>query len=127
MIIGHLKNKNIIIKLEATDKFPTESSVYHALKLKLIEMGFDCIKKLMWKDGHLVDSDKYYVRQRAGNWAVTYEMHHQYALHQDLKKSGFVELTMNNLSNDITFDVPSIGNEYKYNGVLRQIEEVANV
>ena len=42
-----------------------ESNLFHALKTKLNEMGFDMIKKRMWKDGHLVDDSQQYIRSRS--------------------------------------------------------------
>ena len=41
-----------------------ESAFLHALKLKLIELGYDVIKKRMWKDGHMVDEMQQYIRSR---------------------------------------------------------------
>jgi hypothetical protein len=41
-----------------------ESNLLHHVKLKLIQAGHDLIKKRMWKDGHMVDSDQQYLRAR---------------------------------------------------------------
>ena len=43
-----------------------ESALLHALKLKLIDLGHDVIKKRMYKDGHLVDERQQYIRSRNG-------------------------------------------------------------
>ena len=41
-----------------------ESRLLYAIKKKLNGMGFDLIKKRMWKDGHLVDGMQQYLRAR---------------------------------------------------------------
>ncbi|WP_422451921.1 hypothetical protein [Endozoicomonas sp. ALC066] len=43
----------------------TESAFYHKLKLALQAQGHGVVKKLMWKDGHLMGDDKLpYIRSR---------------------------------------------------------------
>src|SRR5512135_2206665 len=37
--------------------------LYHVLQ-ELKKMGYDCIKKRMWKDGHMVDDTQQYIRDR---------------------------------------------------------------
>ena len=49
---------------------PTESAFYYRLKKVLIAQGHDVIKRLMWRDGHLVDSKQYYIRMRNWDWCV---------------------------------------------------------
>lgn len=58
-----------IVEREESDpkRFNTESTLLHHIKKQLIKQGFDLIKKLMWKDGHLVDSDQHYLRARKEN------------------------------------------------------------
>jgi hypothetical protein len=42
-----------------------ESNIWYAIKVNLQKQGFDVIKKLMWKDGHLYGDDHtYYIRSR---------------------------------------------------------------
>jgi hypothetical protein len=45
-------------------KIYSESAFWHAVKRELQKQGYDVIKKLMWKDEHLVDDTQYYVRSR---------------------------------------------------------------
>jgi len=45
-------------------KFYSESILLHHIKLILIEIGYDVIKKLMWKDGHMVAETQHYIRSR---------------------------------------------------------------
>lgn len=46
------------------DKFMNESTLLYHVKLALNDSGFDLIKKLMWKDGHLVCDYDQYLRVR---------------------------------------------------------------
>lgn len=41
-----------------------ESRLLYHIQQKLNAQGYDLIKKRMWKDGHLVDEDKLYLRSR---------------------------------------------------------------
>ncbi len=41
-----------------------ESNLLHFLKKHLNALGYDLIKKRMWKDGHLVDQYQQYLRSR---------------------------------------------------------------
>ncbi len=41
-----------------------ESELLHRLKRILAARGYDLIKKLMWKDGHLVSDTQHYLRAR---------------------------------------------------------------
>lgn len=47
-----------------------ESTFLHRVKKELIKQGYDCIKKRMWKDGHLVDDNQQYIRDRKGEWCI---------------------------------------------------------
>lgn len=47
-----------------------ESRLLYAIKKQLQKMGFDVIKKRMWKDGHLVDDMQQYLRSKDGNWCA---------------------------------------------------------
>ena len=41
-----------------------ESVFLYHVKKKLQGAGYDCIKKRMWKDGHMVDDAQQYIRDR---------------------------------------------------------------
>lgn len=63
----------VIIKEDSDPKVYNESLLYHKIKKKLIEMGYDVIKKRMWKDGHMVSDNQHYIRSRKfkeGCWCV---------------------------------------------------------
>lgn len=51
-------------------KIRTESQFFYELKKALKKNGYDVIKKLMSKDGHLVSEGIYYIRERKGDWAI---------------------------------------------------------
>ncbi len=60
-----------IFRDSADPKFGTDDSWFlYRVKKTLQEYGYDCIKKLAWKDGHLVSEDMHYVRDRKGRWYV---------------------------------------------------------
>lgn len=60
-----------VIAREAGDKkFYNESVFMHHVKLALIKQGYDVIKKLMYKDGHMVDDHDYYIRDRKGRFGI---------------------------------------------------------
>ena len=66
MKIEILKNK-IIIKRNNDKKIYNESILYFKIKEKLNKKGFDLIKKLIHKDGHMMGGPGvYYLRDR--NW-----------------------------------------------------------
>ncbi len=64
-------NSHIIVYREKGDKAyygivnaAGESNLLYALKNLLNKMGYDLIKKRMWKDGNLVDDKQQYIRAR---------------------------------------------------------------
>jgi hypothetical protein len=74
-----------------------ESDFYHKLRKLLRKMDFDVIKKLGYKDGHLIDEHIYIVRSRHlnRNGFVIYD--DRYALrlvHEDFNTEGKVQLTI---------------------------------
>lgn len=59
------ENKTVYVYKEDEDpKFYNESRLLHHIKLELIKMGYDVIKKLAYKDGNMVDENMYYIRDR---------------------------------------------------------------
>jgi hypothetical protein len=64
MKVEMLKN-SVVVRREPSDKkIYKETEFWHKVKRELQSQGYDVIKKLMWKDGHLVDSNEYYIRER---------------------------------------------------------------
>jgi len=53
-------------------KYYTESTFFFDIKKELIKQGFDVIKKLMMKDGHMMGGETYgyYIRERKQNWCA---------------------------------------------------------
>ena len=62
-----LQTSTAIVRRSDSRKIYSESAFWHAVKRELQKQGYDVIKKLMWKDGHLVDDNQYYVRTRKVN------------------------------------------------------------
>ena len=46
-----------------------ESLLLYAIKKAMAKLGYDVIKKRMWKDGHLVDDLQQYIRTKDGKTA----------------------------------------------------------
>ena len=68
----------------------TESQLLHYMKRALNAQGFDFIKKLMWKDGHMVSDDQHYLRARnvkslkpGDIYAISSSYWQIYSLHED--------------------------------------------
>ncbi len=61
--------ENILtVKRGNSPKIHNESALYYAIKKELQSQGYDVIKKLMWKDGHLYgDNTLPYIRGRKQN------------------------------------------------------------
>jgi hypothetical protein len=65
------KSRNaVVVERGASPKIYSESALMHKVKLELLAQGYDVIKKLMWKDGHLVDEWQHYIRERNYEWAI---------------------------------------------------------
>lgn len=62
-------DKNSLVVIRGNDKkIYSESALYYKLKNLLIKDGYDVIKKLMWKDGHMYGDDTLlYIRSRNMN------------------------------------------------------------
>ena len=65
------KGNTLIVTREPNDpkyygKFQArgESNLLYALKSHLNALGYDLVKKRMWKDGHLVDDSQQYLKTR---------------------------------------------------------------
>ena len=54
----------IVTKEPNDSKIYNESALLYQVKNELIRQGYDVIKKLMWKDGHLVSDTQHYIRTR---------------------------------------------------------------
>lgn len=86
-------------------KFYSESLLLHHVKLQLSKwMKKDFIKKLMWKDGHLVADTCHYIRERKGTpkWLMAI-WDDQYAIRSlcdEWNKNGQIKLRVENLNAD---------------------------
>ncbi|MGO9377324.1 MAG: hypothetical protein ACLP29_02080, partial [Dissulfurispiraceae bacterium] len=92
----------LVVSREEKDpaKFYSESTLLHHIKRRLIAMGFDVIKKLMWKDGHMVADTCHYIRSRKYSddnffmaWDGAYALRF---LYEDWNKHGELSLDLEN-------------------------------
>ncbi len=76
MIID-LNGHTLTVRREVTDPrfYNDDSRFLYRLKNALRLKGYDCVKKLAWKDGHLVDNTMHYIRHRKGDWCL-WDTHH---------------------------------------------------
>lgn len=93
-----------IIAAPKPDKFPTETAFYHALKKALNFHGylfrgekFNLVKKLMWKDGHLVDDTQYYLRDAKGRYCIYDPEYAVRDIAKHFNKHEFVTLSIHDL------------------------------
>ena len=82
-----------LVKREVEEKCcSTETEFYHRLKKELQKQGHNVIKKLAYKDGHLLDQYQYYIREQKWKFCV-YDS--QYALRLIHKPfNNWEEITM---------------------------------
>lgn len=69
-----------------------ESTFLHHVKQELIKQGYDCIKKRMWKDGHLVDDTQQYIRDRKATWCIRNNFYAVYDAGERFNEYGTIEL-----------------------------------
>jgi hypothetical protein len=81
-----------------------ESRLLYHLQKELNKMGYDFVKKRMWKDGHMVDADQLYLRERKKNgerclaifnsrWAIA-------GANEDYNRYGAVTFSVFNLNEE---------------------------
>jgi hypothetical protein len=89
-MIVEIKDSTLLVTREAGDKRLTrsgyspnaglESALLHRVQQALNSAGFDLVKTLMWKDGHLVDENVQYLRtknKKAKNGMVIWNGNYQ--------------------------------------------------
>ena len=72
----------------------SESRFFHQVRVTLQSYGYNVIKKLMWKDGHMVSDSQYYIRERKGKWAIWYPEYALRFVYEDYNKEGKVTLRL---------------------------------
>jgi hypothetical protein len=69
-----------------------ESTFLYHVKQELIKQGYDCIKKLMRKDGHMVDDTQQYIIDRKGDWCIRNNFYAVYDAGERFNQDGVIEL-----------------------------------
>ena len=93
-VILDLENGICTVLREDGPKIYKETALFHAVKKELIKQGYNVIKKLMWKDGHLVDDNRYYIRERKGKFAIHDPQHSIRWTYRPYNKEGKVCLAV---------------------------------
>lgn len=96
MLIDLTTKHCVIVRKEVTDpKFgKDESWFFYKLKQALQKMGKDCIKKLAYKDGHLVDDSMIYIRDRKKRWYIFDPLYSVRIVSEEFDKGDEVVLTL---------------------------------
>ena len=88
--LNFLEDRAIIRKEPKDKKVYSDSALFYKIKKALQALNFDCIKKLMVKDGHMVSEGIYYVRDRKGEWALWNPNYQVRSAYQDFNKGKVV-------------------------------------
>ena len=90
-----------VIKSWDDPEIYTESSFFYNVKKTLQVMGFDVIKKLMHKDGHLMgDNNSYYIRDRRWRYGIYDNFWAVRNVVTEFKDEGKVELWIAKFQDD---------------------------
>jgi hypothetical protein len=90
-----VKIENAIVKVtkEKEDpRFYSESHFLYFVQQELKKQGYNVVKKLMHKDGHLVSETQHYIRQTNYEWAIWNPYYTIYGAHDKFNEFGEVEL-----------------------------------
>lgn len=83
----------LTVTREASDKrIPKESTFYYYVVQQLRNQGYDVVRQVPSKDGHLTGAP-FYIRERKGEWAL---FHNEYAIvsaHEEFNKRRSIRLT----------------------------------
>lgn len=71
-----------------------ESLFWYHLRCKLLEMGYDVVKRRMYKDGHMVLDSLFYVRDRKHRWCLYDNLSAVRFMSQDFDTKGEVSLSI---------------------------------
>ena len=88
--LNFLKDRAIIRKEPIDKKVYSDSILFYKIKKELQALGFDCVKRLMWKDGHLVDEREHYIRDRKGKWVMWNPNYQVRSAYEDYNKGKVV-------------------------------------
>ncbi len=93
-VIIHFTTEIDVIRDIGDPRFSNKDSWFlHRVKKELQAMGYDCIKKLAYKDGNLVNDDMHYIRSRKGSWYVYDPMHNIRSCAHAFDTEGIVHLS----------------------------------
>lgn len=59
--------KRLIVTTDEKEKYYKESTLYYHIKKELLKQGFDVVRQVPEKDGHMT-SAPYYIRDRKGKY-----------------------------------------------------------
>lgn len=71
-----------------------ESQLLYHVQQRLKAQGYEVVKKLMWKDGHLVSQTQHYLRETSGAWAIFDSLYAIFNSAEDYNASGSLSLSV---------------------------------
>jgi hypothetical protein len=98
-----IRDHTVVLRREVTDKkyYNNESLFLYRAKQALVRLGYDCIKKRAWKDGHLVDDTLMCIRDRKRRWMLYDSQHAIRNLAENFDSLGEVSLSIHQLEPNI--------------------------
>lgn len=102
-MLVEIKKFVVVFRREVTDRrfYKDESTFLHHAKKALIALGYDCIKKKAWKDGHLVDDSLFCIRDRKKRWMIFDGQHAIRNLAEDFDGNEEVYLRIHQLGDSV--------------------------
>lgn len=89
-LLNNKSNSGDLVIRRTGPKVYNESHLMYMIKNELIKMGLDVIKKRMWKDGHLVDNEQQYIRDRKGRYCFFYTEHALRFMYEDYNNGSLI-------------------------------------
>jgi hypothetical protein len=72
-----------------------ESTFLYHVKKELEKQGYDCIKKRMSSDGHMMDDEQQYIRDRKWKWYIYNGRYATFDAGMEFNERGVVDLYYN--------------------------------
>jgi hypothetical protein len=86
-------NKVWVVKEEGEKRAKNDSQFMYRVKNELNRMHYDTVKKLMYKDGHMVSDTVYYIRDRRGRFCVWDDQYQIRSAAERFNRDGQVHLS----------------------------------
>lgn len=109
-VIVQVKGWNTYVILREGCRVKNESDLFNQIKLELQHQGYDCIKRIPDRDGHMT-SAPYYIRARDKSWCILDARHEIRDAGKEINEHGSIILR-----NYWAIPVPKEGNNDQHHG-----------